>query len=99
MDPIQLKAEAKPFATELSRAAAIDDADEPKTEDLIEMLREALEDIKAGRTRPANEVMRELRQMLAANSRGQARQKRRVSRRLSRVIRHGRSVASHLLQD
>ena len=66
MDPIQLKAESKSFAAALERAAEIDE-DEPTTEELVEMLREALEDVKAGRTRPARAVMRELREMLAAD--------------------------------
>ena len=44
------------------------DDDEPTTEELVEMLRESLEDVKAGRTRPAREVMHELREMLAADA-------------------------------
>lgn len=67
MDPIRLKAEPEPFAAELERAAEIDDDDEPTTVELVEMLREALEDVKAGRTRPAREIMLELREMLVAD--------------------------------
>lgn len=44
--------------------APLDD-DEPTTEEFVEMLRESIEDVKAGRTRPAREAMRELREMLA----------------------------------
>ena len=42
--------------------------DEPTTEELIEMLRESLRDVEAGRTRPAREVMAEIREMLAADA-------------------------------
>lgn len=41
------------------------DEDEPTTEELAEMLRESIEDVKAGRTRPAREFLRELREHLA----------------------------------
>lgn len=44
--------------------APLDD-DEPKTEDLVEMLRESIEDVKAGRTRPVEELLRELDEILA----------------------------------
>ena len=37
------------------------DDDEPTTEELIEMLRESLRDVEAGRTRPARELLAELR--------------------------------------
>ena len=46
----------------------IHDDDEPTTEELIEMLRESLRDVEAGRTRPARKVMAELREMLAADA-------------------------------
>ncbi len=44
------------------------DDDEPTTEELIEMLRESLRDVEAGRTRPAREVMAEIRETLAADA-------------------------------
>ena len=47
--------------------APLDD-DEPTTEELVEMLRESIEDVKAGRTRPARELLRELREILAADA-------------------------------
>ena len=61
------KAAAKAIDDDLAYDASLDD-DEPTTEELVEMLRESLEDVKAGRTRPAREVMRELREMLAADA-------------------------------
>ena len=68
MDPIERKTEPKLLAVDIECDAEIDDDDEPTTEELVEMLRESLEDVKAGRTRPAREVMRELREMLAADT-------------------------------
>ena len=65
MDPIERKTEPRLFAADIECDAEIDDDDDPTSEELIEMLRESLEDVKAGRTRPAREVMRELREMLA----------------------------------
>ncbi len=44
------------------------DDDEPTTEELVEMLRESLEDVKAGRTRPARELLRELREIVAEDA-------------------------------
>lgn len=67
MDPIERKTAAEVINTDSEFTSAIDD-DEPTTEELVEMLRESLEDVKAGRTRPAREVMRELRDMLAADA-------------------------------
>ena len=46
----------------------LNDEDEPTTEELIEMLRESLRDVEEGRTRPAREVMAEIREMLAADA-------------------------------
>ena len=46
----------------------IHDDDEPTTAELVEMLRESLRDVEAGRTRPAREVMAEIREMLAADA-------------------------------
>ena len=45
---------------------AIDD-DEPTTAELVDMLRQALHEAKTGQTRPASEVLRELREMLASD--------------------------------
>ncbi|MCY3797643.1 MAG: hypothetical protein OXG84_07540 [Chloroflexi bacterium] len=67
MDPVERKTPTKAIEDDSEFASALDD-DEPTTEELIEMLRESLEDVKAGRTRPAREVMRELREMLAADA-------------------------------
>lgn len=66
MDPIERKHRAKVMLDDNEYTAANDD-DEPTTEELIEMLRESLEDVKAGRTRPAREFLRELRETLAAD--------------------------------
>ena len=44
------------------------DDDEPTTEELIDMLRESLRDVEEGRTRPAREVMAEIREMLSADA-------------------------------
>ncbi len=67
MDPVERKTPAKAIEDDSEFTMAIDD-DEPTSEELVEMLRESLEDVKAGRTRPAREVMRELREMLAADA-------------------------------
>ena len=44
------------------------DDDEPTTEELVEGLRQSLRDVEAGRTRPAREVMAEIRKLLAADA-------------------------------
>ncbi len=67
MDPIERKSEPKLFAVDIESEVDIDDDDEPTTQELVEMLRESLEDVKAGRTRPAREFLRELRETLAAD--------------------------------
>lgn len=67
MDPLERKTAVGLSDEDIADDAPHDD-DEPTTEDLIEMLRESLEDVKAGRTRPAREVMRELREMLATDA-------------------------------
>ena len=41
--------------------------DEPTTEELVAMLRQALHEAKTGQTRPASEVIRELREIMAAD--------------------------------
>ena len=51
----------------IEKDSEIDDR-EPTTEELVEMLRQALHEAKTGQTRPASEVMRELREMLAADA-------------------------------
>ena len=70
MDPIERKSEPKLFAVDIECEVDIDDDDEPTTEELVEMLRESLEDVKAGRTRPARELLRELREIVAEDDRG-----------------------------
>ncbi len=67
MDPIERKTPAGIVDDDFVDDAPHDD-DEPTTEELIEMLRESLEDVKAGRTRPARELLRELREMLAEDA-------------------------------
>jgi len=42
-------------------AVYLDDEDEPTNEEILENLREAMRDALAGRTRPAEEVMAEIR--------------------------------------
>ena len=67
MDPIERKTPTKVIEESSEFATAIDD-DEPTTEELIAMLRESIEDVKAGRTRPARQAVKELREMLAADA-------------------------------
>ena len=43
------------------------DDDEPTSEELIEMVKQAIREVNEGKTRPADEVMREVREMLAAD--------------------------------
>ena len=62
--PSDRKAAAKLIAGESEIDASIDN-DEPTTKELVEMLRESVHQANAGNTRPASEVMRELREMLA----------------------------------
>ena len=64
MDPIERKTAAETIDKDSEFTEALDD-DEPTTEELVEMLRESLEDVKAGRTRPARELLRELREIVA----------------------------------
>ena len=66
MNPIERKTPAQAIE-DASEFAPTIDYDEPTSEELIEMLRESLEDVKAGRTRPAREFLRELRETLAAD--------------------------------
>ena len=63
MAPSDRKAAAKVIDKDKEFDAATD-GEEPTTEELVEMLRKSIEDVKAGRTRPAREFLRELREML-----------------------------------
>ena len=67
MDPIERKTPVNAIEDDSELAAANDD-DEPTSEELVEMLRQALHEADTGQTRPAREVMRELREMLAADA-------------------------------
>ena len=67
MDPIERKTAADVIDEDSELASAIDD-DEPTTEELVEMLRQAIHEANTGQTRPAREVMRELREMLASDA-------------------------------
>ena len=67
MDPIERKTPVKAKDDDSEFATATDD-DEPTSEELVEMLRQALYEANTGQTRPAKEVMRELREMLAADA-------------------------------
>ena len=65
------QAAAKLIADESEIDASIDN-DEPTSKELVEMLREkSVHQANAGNTRPASEVMRELREMLAEDGRRQ----------------------------
>ena len=64
MDPVERKTPAKAIEDDSEFTVAIGD-DEPTSEELVEMLRESLEDVKAGRTRPVEELLRELDEILA----------------------------------
>ena len=67
MDPIERKTPTKVIEESSEFTTAIDD-DEPTTEELIAMLRESSEDVKAGRTRPARELLRELREITSEDA-------------------------------
>ena len=67
MDPVKRKRAAELIDEDSAFTSAIHD-DEPTTEELVEMLRESLEDVKAGRTRPARELLRELREIVAEDA-------------------------------
>ena len=68
MDPIERKRLRQTLIDQDSEFTSAIDDDEPTTEELVEMLRESLEDVKAGRTRPARELLRELREIVAENA-------------------------------
>ena len=67
MVPTERKRLAEAIAEGREFASEIED-DEPTTEELIETLRESLEDVKAGRTGPARELLRELREIVAEDA-------------------------------
>lgn len=67
VDPIERKTAEDVIDKDSEFTSAIDD-DEPTTEELVEMLRQAIHEANTGQTRPAREVMRELREMLAADA-------------------------------
>lgn len=59
-------ASADTLDDKMAMEPSIDD-DEPTTEELVDMLRQALHEAKTGQTRPASEVIRELREIMAAD--------------------------------
>ncbi|MYD11642.1 MAG: hypothetical protein F4X02_16555 [Chloroflexi bacterium] len=67
MDPLERKSAVGLVNDDIADDAPHDD-DEPTTEELIEMLRQAVHEASTGQTRPAREVMRELRELLAADA-------------------------------
>ena len=67
MDPIERKTPVGLVDEDTVDDAPHDD-DEPTTDELVEMLRQAVHEAKTGQTRPAREVMQELREMLAADA-------------------------------
>ena len=64
MDPIERKTPAKAIEDDGDFATAIDD-DEPTSEELIEMLRESVQQANSGQTRPIEELLSELDEILA----------------------------------
>ena len=64
MDPIERKTPVKAIEDDSEFATATDD-DEPTTEELIEMLRESVQQANSGQTRPVDELLRELDEILA----------------------------------
>ncbi len=64
MDPIERK--TAPGLLDETRVDDVPhDDDEPTTEELVEMLRQAIHEANTGQTRPARELLRELRQIVA----------------------------------
>lgn len=53
------------FVVDIECDTEIDEDDEPTTEEIIELLHESIQQAKDGNTRPAEEVLREVREMLA----------------------------------
>ncbi len=66
MDPVERKTPVKAIEDDSELASAIDD-DEPTTEELVEMLRESVQQANSGQTRPVDELLRELDEILAEN--------------------------------
>ncbi len=66
MTPADRKAAAE-MMEEVSEVDALADDDEPTSEELIVMLKQAIREVNEGKTRPAREAMRELREMMAAD--------------------------------
>ena len=65
MTPSDRKAVAKLIEEDSKVDESIDD--EPTSEELVGMLKQAIREANEGKTRPASEVMGELREMLAAD--------------------------------
>ena len=66
MTPADRKAAAE-MMEEVSEVDALADDDEPTSEELIVMLKQAIREVNEGKTRPAREAMRELRETMAAD--------------------------------
>ena len=64
MTPRGRKAAAGLVEDDIMADAPLDD-DEPTTEELVEMLRESVQQANAGQTRPIEELLRELDEILA----------------------------------
>ena len=64
MDPVERKTPAKVIEENSEIASEIND-DEPTSEELIEMLRESVQQANSGQTRPIEELLRELDEILA----------------------------------
>ena len=65
MAPNERKVAASLFAVDIECDAVIDDEDEPTSDQLVEMLRESIQQAKEGKTRPVEELLRELDEILA----------------------------------
>ncbi len=64
MSPADRKRVPKVMEPDIDFDASIDD-DEPTTKELVEMLRLALHEAETGQTRPVEELLRELDEILA----------------------------------
>ena len=64
MDPIERKTPVNAIEEDSEFATSTDD-DEPTAEELIEMLRESVQQANSGQTRPVDELLRELDEILA----------------------------------
>ncbi len=63
MRPADRKRGPKVMEQDIAFDASIDD-DEPTTEELVEMLRQALHEAETGQTRPIEELLQELNEIL-----------------------------------